>query len=66
MTDSFSWPPERIRALRKHLGYNQTQMAEHLGYSRQQTISELEHGESPPSRQTQIILDILAEKHGFE
>ena len=61
-----AWPPERIRALRKHLGLNQTEMAERLGYSRQQTISELEKDARPASPQVCIILSLYAERSGFE
>ena len=60
------WTPERIRALRKHLGLNQTEMAAKLGYSRQQSVSELEKGKHAPIPQIYIILSMLAEQSGFE
>ena len=53
------WTPEEIRALRKRLGYNQTQMAEALGYSRYQSVSELEHGKLTPSSSVLRLLDHL-------
>jgi DNA-binding transcriptional regulator YiaG len=38
-----SWNADTVRALRRHLGFTQQEMAEHLG-TRQQTISEWERG----------------------
>ena len=63
---SNKWTPARIRALRKHMGISQSEMAARLGYSRQQTVSELEHGAYPPSPRVGIILDMLAAQHGFD
>ena len=56
------WTPERIRALRKAMGLTQPQFAEQLGYERFRTVTELENGTIQPTRQAQIILDMLAEK----
>lgn len=57
------WTPERIRALRKQLRLNQTEMAERLGYNRTSSISDLELGKFEPSPAVCILLDIL-EEHG--
>lgn len=54
-----TWTPEKIKALRKRLGLNQSAMAERLGYTRQQTVSDLEKGNHPPGPQVEIILGYL-------
>ena len=59
------WSPERIRALRSHLGLTQVEMAEELGM-RQQTISEWETGAYQPRGGSIRLLEILAERSGFE
>lgn len=59
------WSPERIRALRSHLGLTQVEMAEELGM-RQQTISEWETGVYQPRGGSVRLLEILAERSGFE
>jgi len=56
------WTPEHIRALRTAMGLTQPQFAERLGYERFRTVTELESGTRQPTRQAQIILDMLAEK----
>lgn len=59
------WDPERIKALREHLGMTQRQMADELGV-RQQTISEWELGVYVPRRSTRKYLSLIAERVGFE
>lgn len=58
------WSPERIRALRDHLGLTQVEMAAELGM-RQQTISEWETGAYQPRGGSIRLLEILAEQSGF-
>ena len=53
------WTPEKMRRLRKTLGYSQEQMARALGYKRYQTISEFERGERAPPTGTCLLLDAL-------
>ncbi len=59
------WNPDRIKALRSHLGLTQVEMAEELGM-RQQTISEWETGVYRPRGGSIRLLEILAERSGFE
>lgn len=59
------WDPERIKALREHLGMTQRQLADELGV-RQQTISEWEVGVYIPRRSTQKYLSLIAERVGFD
>jgi len=55
------WTPDRIRALRDRLGFNQTRMARALGYSSKQRVSELENGAREPSGAVLRLLDYLDE-----
>ena len=57
------WTPAEIRALRKRLGLNQTQMAEAMGYGSQSRVSELEKGHVEVSGPTARVLDFL-DAHG--
>ncbi len=59
------WDPERIKALRRHMGMTQRQLADELGV-RQQTISEWEVGMYVPRRSTGKYLSLIAERVGFE
>ncbi len=59
------WNPDRIKALREHLGMTQRQLADELGV-RQQTISEWEVGVYIPRRSTQKYLSLIAERVGFK
>jgi DNA-binding transcriptional regulator YiaG len=61
------WDSERIRALRRHLGLTQSEMAEKLG-TRQQTISEWETSMYRPRGASATLLSIVAEqaKFGYE
>lgn len=57
------WTPERIRALRKSLGYTQAQMATALGLSRIASVSDLEKGKAEVNAPTTRLLYHI-EAHG--
>ena len=59
------WDRKRVRALRQHLGLTQTKLAEELG-TRQQTISEWEIGMYQPRGTSATLLNIIAERSGFD
>ena len=59
------WDSGHIRALRRHLGLTQREMAEKLG-TRQQTISEWELGLYKPRGASATLLSIVAERAEFE
>lgn len=63
--DRPSWDSERIRALRRHLGLTQRELADSLG-TRQQTISEWELGLYKPRGASSTLLSIVAERARFE
>ncbi len=58
------WTKEEIRALRRHLNFTQTRLAQELG-TRQQTISEWENGMYRPRGASATLLSIVAERSGF-
>ena len=58
------WDGNSIQALRRHLGYTQSEMAEMLG-TRQQTISEWETGRYQPRGASATLLFIVAERADF-
>ena len=58
------WSAERIRALRAHLGFTQQRLSAELG-TRQQTISEWETGLYRPRGTSHTILNLVAERSGF-
>jgi DNA-binding transcriptional regulator YiaG len=58
------WDRHNIRALRRHLGFNQRDFASEIGV-RQQTVSEWEQGKYIPRGATAKILGITQEKSGF-
>jgi DNA-binding transcriptional regulator YiaG len=58
------WSKEDVRALRQHLDFTQTRLAEELG-TRQQTISEWENGMYRPRGTSATLLSIIAERSGF-
>jgi DNA-binding transcriptional regulator YiaG len=60
-----TWEAYSVRALRRHLGLNQTDMAEELGV-RQQTVSEWETGLYRPRGASARLLAIIAERADFE
>ena len=59
------WEAEGVRALRRHLGLSQQQMAAELG-TRQQTVSEWETGLYRPRGASARLLTIIAEQAGFQ
>lgn len=63
--DKSEWNKERVLALRKHLSLTQNQMAKELG-TRQQTISEWETGMYKPRGASKTVLNIVAERTGFQ
>jgi DNA-binding transcriptional regulator YiaG len=59
-----AWDAGQVRALRRHLGLNQRELAEELG-TRQQTISEWETGQYRPRGASARLLTLVAERAGF-
>lgn len=59
------WDSEYIRALRRHLGLTQRELADRLG-TRQQTISEWELGMYKPRGASSTLLSIIAERAKFK
>ncbi len=59
------WNGELVKALRRHMGLTQTQLAEELGV-RQQTISEWEKDLYQPTLATSKHLGLVAEKASFQ
>ena len=59
------WDEEGVRALRRRLGYTQQKLARELGV-RQQTISEWETGVYQPRGASRTLLNIIAERAGFQ
>ena len=59
------WDAHRVKALRRHLGLTQQELADHLG-TRQQTISEWETGMYRPRGASSTLLTVIAERAGFE
>ncbi len=60
-----SWDAGGVRALRRHLGVSQRELADELG-TRQQTISEWETGQYRPRGASARLLSLVAERAGFE
>jgi len=58
------WDADSVKALRRHLGLTQQEMAEHLG-TRQQTISEWERGLYAPRGASKTLLRLVAERSNF-
>lgn len=65
MTPDAAWNQQRIKALRKHMGMTQAELAEEMQV-RQQTISDWEQGHHIPHRSTQRMLSLIAERAGFD
>lgn len=59
------WDRDSIRALRRHMGLTQIELARLLG-TRQQTISEWESGAYKPRGATVTLLNIVADRSGFK
>lgn len=60
-----TWDARRIKSLRKKMAWSQQEMAGVLG-TRQQTISEWEVGLYEPRGASARLLDLVAERAGFE
>lgn len=58
------WDAGGVKALRKHLGLSQQELAAELG-TRQQTISEWETGVYQPRGMSERLLGIVAERSSF-
>ena len=58
------WDAQRVRALRRHLGYTQQQLSDELG-TRQQTVSEWETGMYQPRGASARLLSLIAERANF-
>lgn len=58
------WAAAELRALRRHLGLTQRELADELGV-RQQTVSEWETGMYRPRGASRRLLGIVAEHAGF-
>ena len=58
------WDADKVRALRKHMGATQQELADRLG-SRQQTVSEWETGLYQPRGPSATLLTMIAEEAGF-
>ncbi len=61
---SGQWNGHLIKALRRHMGYTQSQLADEL-CMRQQTISDWETGLRQPCRSSSKHLSLVAEQAGF-
>jgi len=59
-----AWDERQIRALRRHLGLTQTELAARLG-TRQQTISEWENGMYRPRGASATLLSMVADSARF-
>lgn len=59
------WDRQRIKALRRHLGLSQDELALELGM-RQQTVSEWETGRYEPRGGSAKLLTLIAERAEFE
>jgi DNA-binding transcriptional regulator YiaG len=59
------WDGKGIKALRRHLGLTQNEMAARLG-TRQQTISEWDMGMYQPRGASVTLLSIVADSSGFK
>ena len=59
------WDKGSVASLRRHLGWTQRQMAGEMGI-RQQTVSEWEQGIYQPRGTSVTLLNIIAERAGFE
>ncbi len=58
------WDGDEVRALRRHLGLTQQEMADELGI-RQQTVSEWETGMYQPRGTSSTLLTMVAERASF-
>lgn len=58
------WSADQVRALRRHLGLTQGQLARELNV-RQQTVSEWETGQYRPRGASERVLGFVAERASF-
>lgn len=63
--DPACWDARKVRELRRHLAYTQSEMAKELG-TRQQTVSEWETGMYQPRGASAKLLSIIAERTKFQ
>lgn len=59
-----NWDASSVKALRRHLGLTQQELAQEMG-TRQQTISEWETGLYKPRGLSERLLSLVAERAGF-
>ncbi|MFQ5860501.1 MAG: helix-turn-helix domain-containing protein [Dehalococcoidia bacterium] len=64
MAQRIEWNAPLVRALRRHLGLTQQELAQELGV-RQQTISEWEQGLYRPRGASRTLLRMVAERADF-
>ena len=58
------WDAEQVRALRRHMGLTQEELAQELNV-RQQTVSEWETGQYRPRGASERLLSMVAERAAF-
>jgi len=58
------WNAEQVRALRRHMGLTQEELARELNV-RQQTVSEWETGQYRPRGASERLLSMVAERAAF-
>lgn len=59
------WDAKSVKGLRRHLAVTQSGLAEEIGV-RQQTVSEWETGQYTPRGASEKLLNMVAERGGFE
>jgi DNA-binding transcriptional regulator YiaG len=59
------WDARAVKGLRRHLQVTQTELAGELGV-RQQTVSEWETGQYTPRGASEKLLNMVAERGGFQ
>lgn len=59
-----TWPPDKVKALRKFAGWTQQELADRMGV-RQQTVSEWETGLHRPQHSTSKHLNLIAREIKF-
>ncbi len=61
----YGWDADKVKSLRQHMALTQAQLSEEMGV-RQQTISEWETGLYQPRGASAKLLNLIAERTGFE
>jgi DNA-binding transcriptional regulator YiaG len=59
------WDASSVQGLRRHLQLTQSELAAEIGV-RQQTVSEWETGQYTPRGASEKLLNMVAERGGFE